>query len=187
MIQAVCFDVFGTLIFSSSGLKPYTRLRSSSGEKPDYLTRAISIRQLAEAIGCAEKSDLLEQEVIREIAGFQLFSDVVPAIEYVRLRGLSIAVCSNLAFEYVAAVQRFTAFADHHVFSAVVGHRKPAPEIYQAVVRKLGIAPTRILFIGDSPRNDVEAPLMFGMKAAHLNRSGGNTLLSTVRKGLESQ
>ncbi|MGY1426488.1 HAD family hydrolase [Lysobacter sp. A289] len=69
---------------------------------------------------------------------------------------------------------------DAYVLSCEVGACKPAPVICRAVTEALAVQPKHVLFVGDSPRADVEGPVAFGMRAALLNRSneGLDKLLS---------
>jgi putative hydrolase of the HAD superfamily len=54
---------------------------------------------------------------------------------------------------------------DGIVFSSMVGRRKPAPETYRAALDAIGIAPERVLFVGNRVREDYEGPRSLGMQA----------------------
>jgi putative hydrolase of the HAD superfamily len=54
---------------------------------------------------------------------------------------------------------------DGVVFSSMVGRRKPAPEIYRAALNALGVAPKRVLFVGNRELEDYEGPRGLGMRA----------------------
>ncbi len=89
-----------------------------------------------------------------------------------RLRELGVrsGVCSNAPFP-PALMRRQVAengigpLADAVVFSSEVGRRKPAPEIFHAVLRQLDVAPARALHVGDRVREDYEGPRRLGMQA----------------------
>lgn len=51
------------------------------------------------------------------------------------------------------------------VLSIDHGFRKPHPSIYAAALSQLGLAPTDVLFVGDSFTADYEAPARMGMSA----------------------
>jgi putative hydrolase of the HAD superfamily len=54
---------------------------------------------------------------------------------------------------------------DGIVFSSMVGRRKPAPEMYHAALDAIGVAPERVLFVGNRVREDYEGPRSLGMQA----------------------
>jgi putative hydrolase of the HAD superfamily len=51
------------------------------------------------------------------------------------------------------------------VLSVDHGFRKPHPSIYERCLGELGVAPSEVLFVGDSLPADYEAPLLVGMDA----------------------
>ncbi|MCZ4354669.1 HAD hydrolase-like protein [Roseovarius aestuarii] len=76
-----------------------------------------------------------------------------------RSEGLRLALCSNLASDYVTALRNeMPELPDVEVLSYNVGAIKPEPAIYAAV-----------LFVGDTPRTDIEGPRAAGMKAIHVD------------------
>jgi putative hydrolase of the HAD superfamily len=54
---------------------------------------------------------------------------------------------------------------DGIVFSSMVGRRKPAPEMYHAALDAIGVAPERVLFVGNRVREDYDGPRSLGMRA----------------------
>jgi putative hydrolase of the HAD superfamily len=54
---------------------------------------------------------------------------------------------------------------DVAVFSSEVGRRKPAPELYQAALGRLHVAPAEVLHVGDRVLEDYEGPRRLGMQA----------------------
>lgn len=58
---------------------------------------------------------------------------------------------------------------DVEVLSCKVGSIKPEPAIYAHVLGGLQIEPGRVLFVGDTPRADIEGPRAAGMKALHVD------------------
>ncbi|MCW3058976.1 MAG: hydrolase [Capsulimonas sp.] len=52
--------------------------------------------------------------------------------------------------------------------SGLVGCAKPDPEIFALAARKMEIAPSEILFVGDNPRNDIWGARNAGMRTAWL-------------------
>ena len=73
---------------------------------------------------------------------------------WLRGEGLRLAVCSNLSSDHVAAL-RDTLPGQPEVLSCKVGAIKPEPAIY-ARVDGLQIKVDKVLFVGDTPRADIE-------------------------------
>ncbi len=44
-----------------------------------------------------------------------------------------------------------------------VGINKPNPKLYQTALARVGVRPERAMYVGDSPRNDIEPPKQLGM------------------------
>ena len=91
-------------------------------------------------------------------------------LEELRARGIKTAVVSNAAFppEFMHRQARssgIAALVDAVVFSSEVGRRKPAPELYQAGLDRVGIAAKDAVFVGDRLREDYEGPMRLGMRA----------------------
>ncbi|MGY1426538.1 HAD family hydrolase [Lysobacter sp. A289] len=79
-------------------------------------------------------------------------------------------MCSNAAHAYATRLRELLPNLDAHALSCEVGECKPAPAVCGAVIQALNAQPRHALFVGDSPRADLEGPLAFGMKAALLDR-----------------
>jgi putative hydrolase of the HAD superfamily len=58
------------------------------------------------------------------------------------------------------------------VDSAAIGAKKPEPKIYLEALRLAGVAPSKVLFVGDDYQRDVVAPRKYGMRARHVCRFG---------------
>lgn len=56
------------------------------------------------------------------------------------------------------------------IISAEVGLRKPNPQIYRRMLELLRLDPRDILFVGDTPREDVEGPQRIGMYTAWISK-----------------
>lgn len=91
---------------------------------------------------------------------------------WTRLRGegLRLALCSNLASDYVTALRNaLPERLEVEVLSCKVGAIKPEPMIYARVLDGLQIEPSRVLFVGDTPLADIEGPRAAGVKAVHVD------------------
>jgi HAD superfamily hydrolase (TIGR01509 family) len=91
-------------------------------------------------------------------------------LQALRARGMKTAVASNAPFP-PAMMRRqvrsngIAERVDAVVFSSEVGRRKPAPELYQAALDRLGVAPSEALYVGDRFVEDYEGPRRLGMQA----------------------
>lgn len=69
-----------------------------------------------------------------------------------------------------------TGVSDHFevvVLSAEVRLRKPNPEIFRGLLRRLELAPGDVLFVGDSPREDVAGARAAGVPVVWLSENKG--------------
>lgn len=88
--------------------------------------------------------------------GWLPYPDALPVLSELRRRGVPVAVVSNVGFDLRAV---FAGHGLHDLVSAYalsyeVGVMKPAPEIFLAACRALGVAPEQALMVGDNPRAD---------------------------------
>ena len=58
------------------------------------------------------------------------------------------------------------------IISAEAGVRKPNPLIYQRILTMLRLEPHAVLFVGDTPREDVLGPRSAAMRAVWVNKRG---------------
>lgn len=54
--------------------------------------------------------------------------------------------------------------------SSDIGDLKPSPLTYLAVLQRMNVHPSRVLFIGDNYECDIRGPAKLGMKTGHLCR-----------------
>jgi FMN phosphatase YigB (HAD superfamily) len=65
------------------------------------------------------------------------------------------------------------------IISAEVGLRKPNPQIYRLMLEMLRLDGSEVLFVGDTPREDVEGPQRAGMRTAWISKGA-----ATVPEGI---
>ena len=97
------------------------------------------------------------------------YPDALPALERLSKR-FRLGVISNgfASVETIGIAHHFETVVSAHE----VGISKPDPQIYQACIERMGLAPERMLYVGDDPANDIIGPQAVGLKAAWINRSG---------------
>ena len=100
----------------------------------------------------------------------RLAPDALETLAALRDRGLRLGIASNAPFPPVMLhrqlrVNGIADAVDAAVFSSEVGRRKPAPELYQAALDRLGVAAAETLHVGDRVLEDYEGPRRLGMQA----------------------
>lgn len=105
---------------------------------------------------------------------FELYDDVVPTLEALAGRGLTLGVISN-------SHRSLDAFSAHfkldHLLSVAIsssthGYLKPHRSIFDAALEQAGVGVAEALMVGDSLRADVLGALEIGMDAVLVRRSG---------------
>jgi putative hydrolase of the HAD superfamily len=197
-IKAVAFDAGGTLFepWPSVG-HIYAKAAAAHGVpglRPEILTERFVMAWRARAsFGYARDEwaalvdatfeGLLEEPPSRtffpalyeEFGGgrcWRVFEDVRPAIASLRKAGLRLAVISNWdeRLRPLLADLGFESDFDTVVVSGEEGAHKPSPEIFVTAARRLGVAESAVLHIGDSPREDYEGARAAGCQALLLAR-----------------
>lgn len=112
---------------------------------------------------------------VREIGAhnrIDAYAEVGDVLRDLRRRGLTLAICSNWDWDLHDAVASagLTGEFDVVISSAWVGARKPHPRIYSHTLDQLGVAPTEVLFVGDTWACDVDGPRAAGMHTVYLRR-----------------
>jgi FMN phosphatase YigB (HAD superfamily) len=106
MIQAICFDAFGTLVEITDKRRPFRALLRggvTSITAEEVLTRPLSLREVAARVGHTPGEGglaELEADLQAERASVRLRPGIAEIWQTLRERGLRIAVCSNLALPY---------------------------------------------------------------------------------------
>lgn len=105
---------------------------------------------------------------------WEVFPDVVPCLDALAGLGLPLVVVSNWdsrLHEILAGLGLRDRFR-FVLASAEVGAEKPDPAIFQEAARRLGVAPARVLHVGDLVREDLLGARGAGLKAVLVDRGG---------------
>ena len=80
--------------------------------------------------------------------------------------GVTVALASNFDERLLAIAGRMEplSWVDHVFASSEIGWRKPAPEFFQWIERRLGCDPAEILLVGDDPDLDLAAARRAGWR-----------------------
>ena len=105
---------------------------------------------------------------------WRLFPDALPALQRLRARGLVLGVVSNWEhwLDRLLLALQATPYLDFVVSSAAAGAEKPDPRIFHAALARCGVAPERVLHVGDSLRHDVGGAQGVGITPVLVDRLG---------------
>lgn len=107
-------------------------------------------------------------------SSWQVFEDVVPALDDLVRRGLRVGIVSNWdsrltdILEALGLRDRFECV----VASAQVRVRKPSPAIFRHALDRMGVAPEAAVMVGDTLRDDVEGARAVGLTGVLVDRHG---------------
>ncbi len=102
------------------------------------------------------------------------FSDVIPALNKMRKRGLKLGVISNWdsRLKHIFQGLKLDKYFKFIFASAAVGIAKPDPKIFELGLEKVGSLPEETLHVGDHWYADVEGAEKVGLKPILINRWG---------------
>ena len=110
---------------------------------------------------------------LRDAELVPIFPDVHETLEHLLGEGVRLALCSNWSWD----LDRHLAFNSLDdafevvVCSAVVGYRKPHPQIFSTLLEALDLPPGRVAFVGDDWNADVQGARAAGLVPVHLARA----------------
>lgn len=194
-IDAVVFDVYGTLVEITDKRAPFRRLLRigeqqgravSVADAAILMSAPLNLHAAAAQLSIVlEPGQLaqLEADLHSEIASIRLFPDTASTLQALRARGIKLGLCSNLAADYADPIMQLLPLQlDACTWSFQAGAIKPDPAIYQQACAALGCASERVLMVGDTPAADVDGPRAAGMQSILLDRrqrhAGTDTLPS---------
>ena len=184
MIQAVVFDVFGTLLQIGERRHPFRQLmqqlrlqgrQPKPGDARTLMTQNLGLAGAAALFGAQlNHFELarLETDLFTELASIRCFEDTLESLNQLKEAGLKLALCSNLAAPYAIPAKLLLLAFDVYAWSFEVGAIKPEPGIYRQVIEQLGFEASAIAMIGDTLVADVLGPETLGMQGHHLQREG---------------
>jgi len=148
--------------------------RDYAAGRPEEVEIAAIYDTALRGLGLTLEPALIERVMELEQEGWlnsvHVGPDVIATLEALRGRRLRLGLVSNAAYLPRLMKQQLTAlglagYFDAVTFSSEVGVRKPHRAIYADALSKLGVEPSRSLFVGDRVREDVQGPKDLGMRA----------------------
>jgi putative hydrolase of the HAD superfamily len=111
-------------------------------------------------------------ELFMLTANWHVFSDVEPALEALKSRGLVIGAVSNWVWQLPELLHALD-LVSHFAFiaaSARVGFEKPHPEIFRWALEQAGVKPSEAIHVGDHLEADVAGARGVGIEPVLIDR-----------------
>ena len=113
-------------------------------------------------------------ELFLVVSNWHVFPDVMPALDALQERGLTIGAVSNWVWqlpELMHSLELVSHF-DFITASARVGFEKPHPEIFRYALEQAGAEPSEAIHVGDHLDADVAGARGVGIGAVLIDRRG---------------
>ncbi|MBL3646017.1 HAD family hydrolase [Bacillus sp. RHFB] len=188
MINAVIFDLDGTLLNRDASLQKfidgqYERLNKWIGHIPKekYTSRFIELdcrgyvwkdkvyQQLAGEFDITGITweDLLQDYISQFKNSCVPFPNLVSMLEKLRSNNLVLGMITNGKGQF--QIDNIRALGIKKYFETILvseweGIKKPDPQIFERALEQLNVSPNESIFVGDHPKNDVNAAQNVGMK-----------------------
>ncbi len=104
--------------------------------------------------------------------GYALFDDVLPTLDALKKRGLTLGLLSNNEGDMGKLSEELglSPYVDFTITSADVGASKPHPPIFQEALRRAQVEPQEAMHVGDQYDTDVKGALGMGIRPVLLDR-----------------
>ena len=147
--------------------------RAHSHEARDAGSLA-ALRERCAAILTGELGVEVGVETMMSAIRFRAHDDAEPALAELRARGMTLVCVSNWDHSLPEVLERvgLAGLLDGVVVSAVEGHAKPEPELFEAALELAGCAAGEALVVGDTEAEDVAGARAAGIPALLLVRDG---------------
>lgn len=153
------------------------------GVRPHTLSALVGIavsqsRDNADALRMIRPGmDVTAEYAAREAAGRgeqlgeeDLYPDVRPALAALQAAGVRVVVAGNQTARAAELLRALDLPVDLVATSGEWAAAKPSPRFFERLVDVAGVAPNRIVYVGDHPANDLWPAQAAGLRAAHLRR-----------------
>jgi len=106
-------------------------------------------------------------EFFGDPANWVAYPDVAPALEEFKAMGLRLGVISNFDARLYRLLSGLglARFFDSVTISSEAGYAKPAAQLFEAALARMGVAPGEALHVGDAPHLDVTGANAAGIEA----------------------
>lgn len=188
-IEAVGFDIDGTIyaqwrihlialfhyLSHSMFFLHYGLVRHElhgSEQTPDF--NRIQTEKMARRLHCSyeEAAERLDKIVYKGLEKYfrkiPCYKDCLETIKKFKEAGLKIALLSDFPPEQKGDIWGIKQYCDVILGTEALGALKPDPYSFKKMADLLGVAPEKILFVGNSRKYDVTGSKAAGMKSAYL-------------------
>lgn len=147
-------------------------------ERARYLARLTGRALEALAIGGDDSLAETHKEAVWRILGpesFALYPETRAVLTTLRSAEYPLVLLSNWqhGLAHFAAELGIADAFDHLISSAELGAAKPERRIFDEACERLGVAPERVLHVGDTPVDDYDGARAAGLKTILLYRGDG--------------
>ena len=187
-IRGIVFDLFGTLTsfnqrrFIRDVLSAFNTsvmagsLASSLNQLmvTSYEDNSKVLEHWCRTIGIGNPSDddkkIFDQILKHHLDTVEFIPGAESVLRFYSSKGYKLGLLSNStqSFRDSFLNSELSKYFDEIVFSCDIGISKPDRAAYELIARKLDLKMEECLFVGDSKKNDYEAPKKFGMSAYHV-------------------
>lgn len=188
-MKAVLFDLFETLVTQKHADRPSEQsfvdklgldlddVRAWWGDsaRDRMIGKFATYREMLSAL-CGSLEASVESATIEEMSRDRLRrkreyllgvdAEMLQALSQLRANGWTIGIVSNATPDEVASWPEcpLRDVVDDAVFSCQVGYMKPDAEIYSLACNRLGIEPTKTVFVGDGGFDELQGAAAVGMR-----------------------
>lgn len=196
MIQAVIFDLFGTLVDAPSRderADAVAKLAHATVQSEETIGTYLdatwtvrhagtlpTVRHLAEHLIARTDSRASTDDVAatwRALAPTRVDPDqsVIDTLEGVRDAGVRIGLISDASAEIAEAwpYGRLAEVVDHAIFSCTSGAIKPSSRLYREGLTRLDVDPAETLYVGDGGGDELRGARAVGLTPVRVARRGG--------------
>ena len=188
-MKAVLFDLFETLVTQKYSDRPSEQsfvdklglnlddVRVWWGDSArDRMTGKFATYQEMLSALCGSLGASVESATVEEMSRDRLRrkreyllgveTEMLQALSQLRSSGWTIGIVSNATPDEVASWPEcpLRDVVDDAVFSCQIGYMKPDPEIYNLACDRLGISPTKTVFVGDGGFDELQGAVAVGMR-----------------------
>lgn len=168
-------QAFSRLIQEWARIKAQGLRRASSSEQYRWtMTRGYQL--MLEALGVqgdlGQKADALYERFIVQEGFMPVFGDVEDTLRRLRGQGLRLGILSNFPphLEQTLKQHGIHGYFDFFVVSSLVGLEKPDPAIFKLAIEKADCPREKILYVGDSPDDDIRSAQAIGLATILVDR-----------------
>lgn len=186
-VSAIIFDVFGTIAEITAPQHAYAELlkelknvgyEPNKDKKWDILTKNMTFKEAIELFDVDKKLSSQVKEKLQlvldsEVNSIELYDDVEPVFKFLIDREIGVALCSNLAQPFANKIIELLKDVrpDALVWSFEQNIAKPHPKMFLSACEKMGVEPKRVVMVGNSQKNDIDAANNAGIEAIKIVRS----------------